>query len=111
NARHEALHRTRNQVLIVTASERVVEGTVDLIQIEVVCRSPRGEAASTEASLVNCLHQRVNLVCREEAGLTTLSTGADVEDANAVVRIQDGNRVGRAELKPSCECRHVARVQ
>ena len=70
NSRRKELKRASNQVLCFAAAKRIKEGAVHLIEIQVVgCRS-RCLLALPIASLVDCLHQIVNLRRRQESRIS-----------------------------------------
>src|SRR5438045_5783661 len=59
NAGGEELDRTRQQILVVATAERVVEGAIDLVRIEVAAGGPGSFSALPGAAPVNGRDQRV----------------------------------------------------
>src|SRR5690606_14037956 len=104
-ARQEELNRPGEQILRIVCSKRIIERAVDLIEIEIpggrACRSPAFPAAVD----MNLLDERIELVVRDESGtaVTIMRIGADIEDADAVVRIEHGDGVRRTDFDPALQ--------
>ena len=111
DARHEALDGPRNEIFIVPPAQRIVERAVDLVRVDVARGVATGQAALTAAARVNRLDQRRDAVGRQQAGPLAGRVVADVGNADAIVRIEDGHRVVRPELQPATQRRGVAGIE
>ena len=102
NAGGEELDRTRQQILVVATAERVVEGAIDLVQIEVAGGGPGSFSALPGAALVNGLDQRVDGLGRQQPGarVGVSCVRADIDHADAVVCIEYRDRISGAERQP-----------
>ena len=102
NPRREELDRSRQQVFVIAPAECVVERAIHLIQIEIARRRSRSFAALSLAAHVNRLHQCVDSVRFQQTRTVRRVAGirSDVDHANAVMCIQDGDRVARTDRQP-----------
>src|SRR5207248_5715304 len=75
---------------------------IHLIQIEIARRRSRSFAALSLAAHVNRLHQCVDSVRFQQTRTVRRVAGirSDVDHANAVMCIQDGDRVARTDRQP-----------
>ena len=111
DAGHEALNRACDEILVIAPAERVIERAVDLVHVHV----GRGGAARLTAlattALVNGCDQRMNVAWWKQPRTRPPRVGVHVLHADAVVRIEDGHGIARADPEPSAQVRHVAGVE
>ena len=101
HARQEELHGAGGQVVLVVAAEgRVVRG-VDLVEVEVGRGGTGGGLGFAVGVGMDGVDQVVDVLVGHEAleGAVEL-VGADVDHADAIVRIEHGDGVVRADLGP-----------
>ena len=108
NTGHEELNRAGDQVFVVATPQGIVERAIDLIQVKVVCRCSRCHSALAIASRVNCLDKVVDFAGRKQAGLI-FASGANINDTNAVVGIENGDAVLWANGEPMSEGLRIVR--
>jgi hypothetical protein len=104
HAGQEELDRARQQVGALVAAQRVEEGAVHLVQVQVrrggvpvACRLwPRLLAWMRSTSWSSSCRRHQARVAGAVGGV-----GADVDDADAVVRVEHGQRIGRAHADPA----------
>ena len=102
NAGNEKLDGTRDEVEGFIAAERIQVSAVHLVEIEVVGRGSSGLLALVPAAAMDFLDQAVDSLRRQQAGIALLIR-ADINDADAVVRVEDGDGVVRPDLHPFIE--------
>src|SRR5690606_13232011 len=101
-ARQKELERPAEEILQVVFAERCVERAVDLIEIEIPSGPARRAEAFPLAVDVNLLDQRVELLVRDEPATVAFAlVGSDIDDTDAVVRIEHGDGVRRPDLDPA----------
>ena len=91
DAWREELDRAGNQVLISTASERIEESRVHLIKVKVIRSCTRGSPTLSLAAGMNGFDKLIDFVRRKESRLA-LRASSDINDADAVVGIEHGDR-------------------
>src|SRR5690242_14640409 len=87
DAWYKELDCAGDQVLISTASEGIVESTIDLIEVEVIRSCTRGSPTLFLTAGMNCFDKLIDLLASKEAGLT-LATGSNIKYADTVVCIE-----------------------
>ena len=110
--RQEELDRPRREVALVVASECVVEGAVDLVEIEVRGGGAGGGPAGAAGVLVDGLDQVVDLLGREQPGPARIAgIDADIDDPDAVVGVEHVDRIRRTHRHPTLQVGRIASIQ
>ena len=101
HAGREKLNRAREQIVAVDSRERVVEGAVDLVQIQVRCGSAGRKPARTVRRSVDGLDEPVKLVGGTSPGREDRPLRADVDDADTVMGVETVSALrGRCRATP-----------
>ena len=108
-ARREELDGAGDQIVGVAATERVVVGRINLVDVQIGGRVAAGPATTAAGFVVDRLDELVNVLVGQQAFELTLAR--DVEYADAVVRIQHRHTIPRGYGKPSFERIGVGLVQ
>ena len=110
-AGEEKLHRARDQVGLVVLPQGIKVGAVDLVEIEVGCGSPGGALALATAVYMNPLNQRRKLRRGNQAREFQVLIGPDVDHADAVVGIENGDGVVGPDRDPRFQAGGVTKKQ
>ena len=87
-------------MLVVAAERRIVRG-VDLVEVEVAGRSASCRLRFAVGVLVDGFDELIDfLVGHKTLEAAVELVGADVDDADAVVRVEHGDRIVRAHVNP-----------
>ncbi len=106
------LQRPREQVAVIIAGQRVIEGAIDLVQVHIgrcVSGCPPRRPAAID---MNGLDEPVELRGAKQPWPGAICRiSADIDDADPVVGVKHGHRVRRPMLQPGKERPRVRRRQ
>ena len=112
NARQEELHGAGCDVMLVVASERRIIGAVDLVEVKVGRGSAGGCLGLAVGVDVDGVDEIVDVLIRHQALERAVElVGADVDHADAVMRIEHGDCVIRTDVSPVGDGLDVAGAQ
>ena len=108
----EELQRSRDPILVIALSKRIVKSAIDLIQVEVVRSGAGSLMAFVVTALVDRFHEPVDFFGREQSwNVAAFSISTHIQHTDTVMRVQHGHGIARPDRKPSLQMTRVPRIQ